>query len=188
MVKLVQKSYRLAFCSIISALSGVTMILTGIIPIGTYALPAISGALLLPIIIEVGCKHAFYSYIVTSLLSIILAADKEAVILFILFLGYYPILKFALSKLKFKFLRLIIKFLIFNTTTILSYLIAVNILLIPQDTIVIEGIPLPYLMLIFSNIVFLMYDYSIHVVTIMYVLKIRPKLIIPPNGPKLPHK
>ena len=155
------------------------MILTSIIPIGTYALPAISGALLLPVIIEVSRKHAFYSYTVTSLLSVILAADKEAVILFILFFGYYPILKSALSKLKFKFLRLIIKFLIFNTTTILSYFIAVNILLIPQDTIVIAGLPLPYFLLIFSNVVFLMYDYSIYVITMMYVLKIRPKLHIP---------
>lgn len=174
-----QKSYKLAFCSIISALSSITMILTGIIPIGTYALPAISGALLLPVIIEVSRKHAFYSYTVTSLLSVILAADKEAVILFILFFGYYPILKSALSKLKFKFLRLIIKFLIFNTTTILSYFIAVNILLIPQDTIVIAGLPLPYFLLIFSNVVFLMYDYSIYVITMMYVLKIHPKLHIP---------
>lgn len=178
-MKLVQKSYKLAFCSIISALSSITMILTGIIPIGTYALPAISGALLLPVIIEVSRKHAFYSYTVTSLLSVILAADKEAVILFILFFGYYPILKSALSKLKFKFLRLIIKFLIFNTTTILSYFIAVNILLIPQDTIVIAGLPLPYFLLIFSNVVFLMYDYSIYVITMMYVLKIHPKLHIP---------
>lgn len=174
-----QKNFKLAFCSVISALSAVTMILTGIIPIGTYALPAISGILLLPIIIEIGRRPALYAYIVTSLLSIVLAADKEAVILFILFFGYYPILKSALSSVKLKFLRIIIEFLVFNATTVLSYLIAVNVLLIPQDTLVIAGISLPYLLLIFANVVFLMYDYSIYTLTIMYMLKIRPKLHVP---------
>lgn len=179
MVKIVQKSYKLAFCSIISALSCITMILTGLIPIGTYALPAISGVLLLPIIIEIGVKPSIYAYIVTSLLSIILAADKEAAILFIMFFGYYPIAKAKMSELKLKPLRIILKLLIFNVTIILSYLIAIKVLLIPQDFLVISGISLPYILLALGNVIFLMYDYSINLIAIMYIFKIRPRLHLP---------
>lgn len=155
------------------------MILTGVIPAGTYALPAISGILLLPIIMEFGTKPTFYAYVVTSLLAIVLAADKEAVILFILFFGYYPIVQSKLSKVNCKSVRFIIKLLIFNIAIILSYLITVKLLLIPEDSLVIAGIPLPYALLIFSNIIFLVYDYSINLIAVTYILKIRPIMHIP---------
>ena len=174
-----QRSFKLSFCSIMSSLSTVAMILTGIIPIGTYALPAIAGVLLLPIIIEFGCKPSIYAYITTALLCTVLAADKEAVVLFILFFGYYPIVKSKLAKIKFKFLQLLLKLLIFNVTIILSYLIAIKVLLVPQEALVIAGISLPYVLLIFGNIVFLMYDYCINLIAIMYVFKIRPILHFP---------
>lgn len=69
------------------------MFLTGLIPIGTYALPAIAGVLLIVAVIEIGAKWAWMIYAAVAVLSLLFAADKEAALLFVLFFGYYPVLK-----------------------------------------------------------------------------------------------
>lgn len=75
------QSGKVALGGIITAVCTVLMFLTGLIPIGTYALPAIAGVLLMVIVIELGSKWAWMVFLAVSLLSALLAADKEAVLL-----------------------------------------------------------------------------------------------------------
>ncbi len=64
-----------------------TMFLTGLISIGTYALPAFSGILLIVVVIELGAGWAWPVYIASSILSLLIAGDKEAAMLFVVFFG-----------------------------------------------------------------------------------------------------
>ena len=97
------KSIRVAFCGIITALCTVLMFLTGLISIGTYALPAFAGILLIVVVIEMGTGWAWPVYIAVSVLSVLLSGDKEAALLFVLFFGYYPILKAVFEKMQKKY-------------------------------------------------------------------------------------
>ena len=108
------------------------MFLTGLIPIGTYALPAIAGVLLIVAVIEIGAKWAWMIYAAVAVLSLLFAADKEAALLFVLFFGYYPVLKSFLERISNKVLSWISKFAVFNVAVVACFFLAVNFLQLPH--------------------------------------------------------
>ena len=167
------KSFNIAFCGIIAALGVISNLLTGLIPIGTYALPAISGAILSIIVIEQSQKQAFSVYIITSLLSAILAVDKEAVAYYIFFFGYYPIIKSYLERIKNKILQFVLKLSVFNISMVCTYFVSIKILSIPEDSFEIFGVNLPIVFLIIGNFVFLLYDKAISGFLVLYIYKWR---------------
>ena len=66
------------------ALSTLFVAGAGLFPTMTYALPAISGVLLIAAVIELGKRWAFFCYAAVALLSLLLGTDKEAALLFLL--------------------------------------------------------------------------------------------------------
>lgn len=170
------KSFKISLCAMVTALSTVVMMLTGLITIGSYALPAIAGIFMVIIVIEINKKWAFATYISTSMLSVFLASDKEAVIIFILFFGYYPILKALIERLKNKVIIWILKFLVFNVSAITYYIAALKILMLPDDSFTIFGVSLPLFFLMLGNIVFLLYDYTLSLLVKAYIFRVHPKL------------
>ena len=97
-----KNTVRIAFCSLMAAL-GTAFMWLSYFPYFTYAVPAFSGLVMLIVLIEVGYKWAWITYVITAILSF-LFAEPEAKLMFILFLGYYPILKASIEKLKSKIL------------------------------------------------------------------------------------
>ena len=53
-------TFRIAFCGISAALGVVLMMITSLIPVGTYALPCFAGILLLAVLIEYGAKWCVF--------------------------------------------------------------------------------------------------------------------------------
>ena len=111
-------SKKIALCGLMAAVAIVIMCLGGLIPVATYICPVLCTLLGNMIQILCGRRHAWEWYSAVSLLSILLAPDKEAAIVYIL-LGYYPYIKSYFDKFKF---RIIFKFLYFNFITIIAYL------------------------------------------------------------------
>ncbi len=162
------KSIRVAFCGIITAFCTVLMFLTGLIPIATYALPALSGALLIVVVIELGTSWAWSVYIAASALCLLIAGDKEAAILFVLFFGYYPILKASIEKTRNRYLSYLLKFTVFNVSMIAVFLLSIKVLGVPQDSFTVFGVYLPWAFLIVGNFAFVLYDYSVSALVVMY--------------------
>ena len=148
------------------------MFLTGLIPIGTYALPAIAGVLLIVAVIEIGAKWAWMIYAAVAVLSLLFAADKEAALLFVLFFGYYPVLKSFLERISNKVLSWISKFAVFNVAVVACFFLAVNFLQLPEDSFTVFGIYLPWVFLILGNAVFLIYDIALSGLVATYVEKL----------------
>ena len=71
-------SFKVSLSGVIGALSLVLMLLTSVIPFGTFAFPAFAGMLLISIVIELGNSWAFLVYFTVSTLSLLLLTDKEA--------------------------------------------------------------------------------------------------------------
>ncbi len=159
---------RLAFCSVAAALCSAVMFMTGIIPIGTYALPALAGAVMIPVVVEFGAGWGMLVYTASSLLSFFLAADKEAVLCFILFFGYYPALKAAVEKKGRRAAGFAVKFCVFNVTAVIEFLIAVNLLGVPRDSFTVFGFYVPWALLALGDAVFLLYDYALSLLVITY--------------------
>ncbi len=162
------KSIRVAFCGILTAFCTLLMFLTSLIPIGTYALPALAGVLLIAVVVELGVSWAWPVYLASSLLSLLVAGDKEAAMLYAVFFGYYPILKAIFERIKQRLLAYLLKFAVFNAAMILGYFLSIWVLGVPKDSFTLFGVSLPVVFLVLGNIVFLVYDYAVSTLVVTY--------------------
>ena len=170
-------AFRVALSGIVAALGVALMLLTSLIPFGTYAFPCAAGALLVIIVIELNAKWALGVYAAVSLLSFFLAGDKEAVVYYILLLGYYPMLKNLIeSKVRTKPLRLLFKFAVFNAAAVGAFYITTLLLAVPAGEFSLFGVYVPLVFLAAGNLVFLLYDLALTSFVVLYVRKIRGKV------------
>lgn len=166
-------AFKLAFCAVIAALEVVLMLVTGLIPVGTYALPCFAGMLTIAVVIEFGCRWALGVFAVAAVLSLILSGDKEAALLFLLLFGYYPILKNVMEKhLSNPVLCWIIKLLLFNAAAVASFFGATLLLGVPASEFTLFGVYLPLVFLLIGNVFFVLYDLSILVFVRFYGQKL----------------
>lgn len=171
-----KNSFCLAFSSMATALSVAVLFLTGIFPLGTFALPALAGVFLIGVVAECGYRWAWAVYFAVSALSFLTAGDREAVLFFILLFGYYPILK---SVMEFKFrrpARILLKLLAFNAAAVLEFKLAVWLLGVPKESFFLFGRYVPGLFLILGNAVFVVYDYALSLLAVSYWKKVHPVL------------
>lgn len=153
--------------------------MTGLFPFSTYALPALAGLLMVAVAAETGPRWAFTLYVAVSILSFLMTPDKEAMLMFVMFFGHYPITKFQLEKLKWKPLIFVLKFLCFNACVVIGYLIILYIFRIP-DILTEFGDFGKYsvlVMLALGNLLFVVYDFALTQITRTYLFWFRPKFL-----------
>ncbi len=151
-------SFKVALGGVVAALSLLLMILAGVTSTLIYAIPMITGALLMMLVVEFGQGFAGLIYVAVSIISLLLLGNKEAAIMYIAFFGYYPIIKSVLEKHLKGFICWIVKYVIFNVAMILSYFIVTKIFMISFEDVESFGkFALP-LLLFAGNILFAMYD------------------------------
>ncbi len=169
-------SVKVSLGGVVAALSLVLMLLTSIIPFGTYAFPAFAGILLVLLVFNLGYAYAFAVYFVTAALSFLLVTDKEAALYYALFLGFYPILKGVIERIPSKPVQYIVKLALFNVCMIAAFYIGITLLSIPKESFNLFGVYLPWVFLIFGNIVFIIYDLCITRLVTLYLLKWHDRL------------
>ena len=169
-------SGKVALCGIITALCLIMMILTEFISIGTYALPMLAGMLLLITAKELEPKWSWMVFAAASILSIFFVVDKEAVFFFVLFFGYYPVLKTQIERLKLALVQYILKFCTFNAAMVAFFYSSIFVLKIPKASFVVFGQYLPGILLIIANLVFILYDKVLARTTAIYVCRWRRKV------------
>ncbi len=174
----VKKTYSLAFSAVIAALSLVFLLVTALIPVGTYALPCIAGAMLAAVVIESGYVAAFTVYGVVSLLAFLLVADKEAALYYVAFLGFYPILKGLFERIRSRTVQYIAKISAFNACMVAAFFVSITLLSVPKESFELFGIYLPWVFLIAGNALFIVYDICLTRLISQYVLRWRSKLRI----------
>lgn len=169
-----KKTLKITFCGIIAAFSVVIMLLA-YFPYFTYAVPAIAGTLTVMVFIEIGAKWSVAVYIVTSLLCLILA-EPEAKLMYILFFGYYPIIKVYIERIRIKILQIIVKLSVFNVSVLSVYLLFANIVGISTAEFTKYGIYGLIGLLVLANFTFVLYDLMIVRLTNMYLIKFHNRI------------
>ena len=161
----------------VSALCILMMFLTGVFPLLGMTIPIYSGIILLAVYYETDGHWSALSYFAVALLSMFITPDKEAAILFIMFFGYYPVLKCSLEKSALNtVLKWLIKFLIFNVSIITAYRIITDVLGIYDliDEFGFLGSHLKTKLIFFANAVFVFYDFTIGMLEQAYLKWFRP--------------
>ena len=149
-------SARVALGGIVAALCIVIMFLTGVVPALYIVSPMAAGLLMVILAEEVSVGWAWLTYLAVSLLALIVTFDKDAALMFILFFGYYPILRRSLERIRPKILKTLCKYLLFNVFLVIDWFLTVYLLGLPtfEDT----G-PVMYAVLIIAfNVIFHFYD------------------------------
>lgn len=156
-----------------AAVSVIIMLLT-IVPVMTYSSPMLAGMLLLMIVIEMDKKWGYGIFAVVSVLSLILAADKQAVILYIMFFGHYPVTKAIIEgHIHRRAIEWLIKFAVFNVTMTGAYLLVVKVFAFPMEEIGDLGKYGAIILLIVGNIVFPVYDVTMTRLVIIYNQRVK---------------
>ena len=156
-----QASRRMALCGITAALSLVILLVT-IVPVTEISLAALAGIVMIPTVIEFGRKTGFLSYVVVSILALILIPTIEGKGLYIAFFGYYPVLKSALESRRLpRIAEWGAKLAVFNIAVVVAYWLMLTVFALPKDSFQIGGVSLPWVFLPIGNGVFLLYDWCL---------------------------
>ena len=173
-----KKSRKMALTGMLCALAVVLMMLGGVIPLATFCCPALAGLMLIPVFVECGEKLSWCAYAAIAALSLILCPDKEAALLLV-FIGYYPILRWRLDQLRSRLLRVVAKLGVFNLAVVAMYVL--SILVLQMDQILREyqemGLALTIACLLIGNVTLLLYDRLIAIMTALYVNRLRGRLM-----------
>lgn len=111
-----RKAREAAFGGVTAGLMTVMMLIAGLLPTASYAAAALAGIFIIPALAELGPGACLPVYVAVSALSMLLCAQKDAALLYILILGWYPIAKAAIERIRSGALAWTVKFLAFNAS------------------------------------------------------------------------
>lgn len=170
-----KNSLKIAFCGIVTALSVVLMFFGGIITLLAYIMPMLAGVLMLIVKKTFGTSAAWITYASTSVLSFILVSDRECMLMYVMFFGFYPIIKSELEKIRSKGLVIVLKLLIFNVLMAAVQLVLIYIFMIPfgdSESAVIFTL----LFIVLLNLLFVTYNLLLNKIFLIYQKKLEPRL------------
>lgn len=172
-----RKSVKAAVAGLSTAVSVAVLFSSGFFYVFTYIAPMVVGMLVCALKKTFSSSTSLCVYVSTSILSLILVPDKESALVFILFFGYYPIVKDFLEKIRPKFLSVILRFAVFNISLLITELISVYVFNIPFFE---DGVFSASMLAVFTvlmNIVFVLNDIMLAAFLKVYENKIEKTII-----------
>ncbi|WP_270600686.1 hypothetical protein [Clostridium baratii] len=162
------KSKNIALGGILVALTIITLYLSLLIPINTFAIFTISSIFPAIAIMRSDVKLGVFVYLASSVIGFfIIPFDK--ILPFILYFGVYGIVKFFIEKLKNMPVEIILKLLFSNV----MFFIGIYVL---KSFITID-IKFPwYIIIIIAQVAFLIYDYALTLIITFYLSRIHKRI------------
>ncbi|MBC2581547.1 hypothetical protein [Clostridium sp. DJ247] len=150
----INKTSYIAKGGLLTALGVIFVYLSTLLPVNKLYLLAMASSIIPLSVITTNIQTSVVVYAATALLSLLVCGIKIPVILYAVFFGIYGIVKYYIEKLNKIYIEILLKLMFFNLILlILTYIYKVLFTVIP-------AVPLPiYLLVIFAEIVFLIYDY-----------------------------
>lgn len=169
-----KNSKVIAYSGVASALSVVMLFLGSIFWALGYTMPLVASFIMIVLLDSISQKSALLTFVSTSVISFILLNDKECVLLYVLFFGYYPLIRDKINDIKPKFLSYLLKFVTFNAAMVLTQILCVYVFGIPFDDMLGKwGIVVFVLCL---NLVFVVFDKLYALLLRLYRIKLKKKV------------
>ena len=106
--------YRVALTAVLAAVSLILLYLSTLLPTGRMGIVALAGLTPAAAVVSSGVGAGVLCYAGTGILALILLPDKGGALLYLLFFGLYPIVKYAVERLRRLPLELFLKLVFFN--------------------------------------------------------------------------
>lgn len=169
-----KNSKVIAYSGVATALSVVMLFLGSIFWVLGYTMPLVASLVMIILLDSISQKSALLTFVSTSVISFILLNDKECVLLYVLFFGYYPLIRDKINEIKPKFLSYLLKFVSFNAAMVLTQILCVYVFGIPFDDMLGKwGIVVFVLCL---NLVFVVFDKLYTLLLRLYRIKLKKKV------------
>lgn len=166
-----KKSRAVALSAVLSALGVVLLFIGSASQVLDLSCAALASIITVFAVIELKGGWPFLIYAVTSALSLLLLPDKFAALIYLLFAGYYPMLKNAVEKLRKPVIEWIIKLAVFNAALTGVVWASREILKLPDD----ELIGLTWAVYLLGNAVFALYDVALTRLISLYLFNLRKR-------------
>ena len=168
-----QKTRRLTVCAVLCGLNIVVMYLGSIIEVLDLSASMIASLACIFAVIEIGGTYPWLIYAVTSALALILLPfPKTVALIYLLFAGYYPILKAHIERLP-RLPAWAVKLAVFNFAITVLALLSVFLLRLPDALFTLT----PWLYLL-GNVTFVLYDMALTALITAYLRVWRKRLRI----------
>ncbi len=179
-----EKTKKLTLSAVLAAMGVVILIIGAFFEVLDLSMAAIASFFCIFAVIEMGRGYPWMIYAVTGVLSIIIVPNGLGGWFYLLFFGYYPIIKEKVEKL-FKPLAWILKFLTFNLS-ITVYIFILYFLFFNDFQILINEFSNLFLgdvsntaiiavVYAIFNFIFFIYDIALTNLITLYILKLRRK-------------
>lgn len=162
-----KKSKAVATSGVLAALAVVILLLGSLIELLDLSAAAMASLVIMVAVIDLGIGYAAGVYAVAAVLSVLLF-PKTATIVFAAFVGYYPIVKVYLDRIKPRLLQYTVKLVLFNTFLFAILWLVEQLLGAGNDWSAL-GVPLYVL----GNLTFLVFDLAIARLSLFYIHKIK---------------
>ena len=164
------KVKQLTVCAALSAIGVVLLSIGPLIDVLDASLAVLASILCIVAVIEYGKAAPWLVFSVTAVLSLVLMPQNSAALMYLLFFGYYPILKEKLEKLS-RVLSWVMKELIFNAAMAVC-IVVIKLLFLPTA----EVSALTYVILVLiCEAVFVLYDIALTRLITFYIYRLRPR-------------
>ena len=161
----ITKTQSLTFASVMCALGIVILLIGSLVEVVDITMAAVSSFLIIVCMIELGGYMPFLVYCVTSVLGFLLLPNKSVMLIYILFFGFYPILKNYFERLS-AIYSWIVKFVVFNAVVIFYYFILDKLFFLNADSV-------KSYLLVLLNVVFFTFDLTLTLFVTAYVRRLR---------------
>ncbi|MBQ8140337.1 MAG: hypothetical protein IJ038_01420 [Clostridia bacterium] len=166
-----ERTRRLAICAMMCALGVVVLYLGALVDVLDISMAVIASLFVIFTVIEYGDAAAWTVFAVTGILSLILLPQKLPAAMYLLFFGFYPIIKEKIEKAKRRWLQWLIKEIVFNVClVILMLLVKYFVYLDGHGLFVFEVI-----FFLLANGTFVIYDIALTRLISLYVFRLRKK-------------
>ncbi len=163
---------KLTVCAMLAALGVALMWIGSMIEVLDLAIAALASLFCIIAVIEYGKSTPWFVFFVTGILALILLPQKTPAVMYLLFFGYYPMVK-ELAEKRSRGVCWLIKEGIFQVA--LTVILLVSHLTLTTASLV-SMIWFYLIVVILAEVTFLLYDFALTRLISLYIYQIRKRL------------
>ena len=166
-----KSTFRLTFCAMMCALGVVLLYVGSVVEVLDIAVAAMASLLTVLVVIEYGGAWPWVVFGVTGLLSLLLLPAKLPAMMYVLFFGYYPIVKEKLeAHCRRRTVQWIGKELVFNVS--LAVMLVLSRLFFSDD-VAESMIELVVIFVVMAEVAFVLFDIAMTRLISLYLYRLR---------------
>lgn len=154
----------------LAACAVVILVLSSVVPTGRLALAALAGVCMVPAVLHCSAVYAAASFAVSGAIALLLCPVKLCAAVYVLFFGWYPIVKSRLERIKSRPAEWILKLGCFNFSAFCLYIACTKLMLVELVLPELSAWAVGGLWLA-ANAVFVLYDVALTRVIFLYLNK-----------------